>query len=121
MPDGTVRTYLAVSGKPAYLAEIDTFTGKVQRMIPLYVPDSLSTEQPPDTGAQGAWGVSVDSRDTVFVSSYGFGHGYRLPCRAQAIEDLGRPSPRTSCGSPDKYPRPPPSAGACRSNRRHAS
>ncbi|MEV6104273.1 PQQ-binding-like beta-propeller repeat protein [Streptomyces sp. NPDC051940] len=96
MPDGSVRTYLAVSGKPAYLAEIDTFSSKVLRMIPLYVPDPSSTEQPPDTGAQGAWGVSVDKRGTVFVSSYGFGHVYRLPWGAESIEDLGRPSPRTS-------------------------
>jgi hypothetical protein len=96
MPDGSVRTYLAVSGKPAYLAEIDTFAGRVLRMIPLYVPNPDSTENPPDTGAQGAWGVSVDRRGTVFVSSYGFGHVYRLPWRATAIEDLGRPSPRTS-------------------------
>jgi streptogramin lyase len=96
MPDGSVRTYLAVSGKPAYLAEIDTFSEKVLRMIPLYVPGSGSGEQPPDTGAQGAWGVSIDTRGTVFVSSYGFGHVYRLPWQATAIEDLGRPSPRTS-------------------------
>ncbi|NGN63622.1 PQQ-binding-like beta-propeller repeat protein [Streptomyces sp. A7024] len=96
MPDGSVRTYLTVSGKPAYLAEIDTFSSKVLRMIPLHVPDSSSTEQPPDTGAQGAWGVSVDKRGTVFVSSYGFGHVYRLPWQAEKIEDLGRPSPRTS-------------------------
>ena len=96
MPDGSVRTYLAVSGKPAYLAEIDASTSTVMRMIQLYVPNSSSTEQPPDTGAQGAWGVSIDNRGTVFVSSYGFGHVYRLPWRATAIEDLGRPSPRTS-------------------------
>ncbi|CAG7623512.1 outer membrane protein assembly factor BamB family protein [Actinacidiphila bryophytorum] len=95
MPDGSVRTYLAVSGKPAYLAEVDTFSGKVLRMIPLYVPGS-SAEDPPDTGAQGAWGVSVDKRGTVFVSTYGFGHVYRLPWKAAAVEDLGRPSPRTS-------------------------
>jgi hypothetical protein len=96
MPDGSVRTYLAVSGKPAYLAEVDAFTAKVKRMIPLYVPNSSSTEQPADTGAQGAWGVSIDKHGTVFVSSYGFGHVYRLPWGATAIEDLGRPSPRTS-------------------------
>jgi hypothetical protein len=95
MPDGSVRTYLAVSGKPAYLAEIDTFSHQVRRMIPLYVPNSGSTEQPPDVGAQGAWGVSIDEHGTVFVSSYGFGHVYRLPWRGQ-LEDLGRPSPRTS-------------------------
>ncbi|MPZ82312.1 MAG: PQQ-binding-like beta-propeller repeat protein [Actinophytocola sp.] len=96
MPDGSVRTYLAVSGKPAYLAEINALTAKVMRMIPLYVPNPDSTENPPDTGAQGAWGVSVDKRGTVFVSTYGFGHVYRLPWRAEAVEDLGRPSPRTS-------------------------
>jgi hypothetical protein len=96
MPDGSVRTYLAVSGKPAYLAEVDTFTAKVLRMIPLYVPNSSSTETPADTGAQGAWGVSIDKHGTVFVSSYGFGHVYRLPWGATAVEDLGRPSPRTS-------------------------
>lgn len=96
MPDGSVRTYLAVSGKPAYLAEIDSLTAKVMRMIPLYVPNSGSAETPPDTGAQGAWGVSVDKRGTVYVSTYGFGHVYRLPWGAEAIEDLGRPSPRTS-------------------------
>ena len=95
MPDGSVRTYLAVSGKPAYLAEVDASTGTVMRMIPLYVPDSGSTENPPDTGAQGAWGVSIDKHGTVFVSSYGFGHVYRLPWGG-ALEDLGRPSPRTS-------------------------
>ena len=95
MPDGSVRTYLVVSGKPAYLAEIDTFAHRVLRMIPLYVPNSGSTEQPPDTGAGGAWGVSIDKHGTVFVSSYGFGHVYRLPWGGQ-LEDLGRPSPRTS-------------------------
>jgi len=95
MPDGSVRTYLAVSGKPAYLAEVDASTATVMRMIPLYVPDSGSTENPPDTGAQGAWGVSIDKHGTVFVSSYGFGHVYRLPWGG-ALEDLGRPSPRTS-------------------------
>ena len=96
MPDGSVRTYLAVSGKPAYLAEVDTFAGKVLRMIPLFVPNPDSPEQPPDIGAQGAWGVSIDATGTVFVSSYGFGHVYRLPWGAAEIEDLGRPSPRTS-------------------------
>jgi putative pyrroloquinoline-quinone binding quinoprotein len=96
MPDGSVRTYLAVSGKPAYLAEVDTFAGTVLRMIPLYVPNPDSPEQPPDAGAQGAWGVSIDRAGTVFVSSYGFGHVYRLPWGATEIEDLGRPSPRTS-------------------------
>lgn len=95
MPDGSVRTYLVVSGKPAYLAEVDTLSAKVLRMIPLYVPNSSSTETPPDVGAQGAWGVSIDKRGTVFVSSYGFGHVYRLPWRGK-LEDLGRPSPRTS-------------------------
>ena len=95
MPDGSVRTYLAVSGKPAYLAEINASTSTVLRMIPLYVPDSASTETPPDAGAQGAWGVSIDKRGTVFVSSYGFGHVYRLPW-GKPLEDLGRPSARTS-------------------------
>lgn len=95
MPDGSVRTYLAVSGKPAYLAEIDTFSSKVLRMIPLYVPNPSSTEVPADTGAQGAWGVSIDKHGTVFVSSYGFGHVYRMPWRGQ-LEDLGRPDARTS-------------------------
>ncbi|GAB3428946.1 ligand-binding sensor domain-containing protein [Flindersiella endophytica] len=95
MPDGTVRTYLAFSGKPGYLAEIDTLTSKVIRMLPLYVPGS-SGEVPADQGAQGAWGVSIDKRGTVYVSTYGFGHVYRLPWRANTVEDLGRPSPRTS-------------------------
>ncbi|HVX42437.1 MAG TPA: hypothetical protein VHC49_01040 [Mycobacteriales bacterium] len=95
MPDGSVRTYLAISGKPAYLAEIDTFSSKVLRMIPLYVPNSASTEDPPDQGAQGAWGVSIDKQGTVFVSTYGFGHVYRLPWKG-TLEDLGRPDPRTS-------------------------
>ncbi|MET0132746.1 MAG: PQQ-binding-like beta-propeller repeat protein [Kibdelosporangium sp.] len=96
MPDGSVRTYLVISGKPAYLAEVDPFTTNVLRMIPLYVPNPSSTEQPKDTGAGGAWGVSVDRRGTVFVSSYGFGHVYRLTFGATEIEDLGRPSARTS-------------------------
>jgi hypothetical protein len=96
MPDGSIRTYLAVSGKPAYLAEINASTSTVMRMIPLYVPGTPSGEQPADTGAQGAWGVSIDKRGTVYVSTYGYGHVYRLPWRADAIEDLGRPSPRTS-------------------------
>lgn len=96
MPDGSVRTYLAVSGQPGYLAELDPFTGTVLRMLDLYVPNPDSTEEPRDTGASGAWGVSVDKRGTVFVSSYGFGHVYRLPWRATKLEDLGRPSPRTS-------------------------
>ncbi|TDP94953.1 PQQ-binding-like beta-propeller repeat protein [Labedaea rhizosphaerae] len=95
MPDGSVRTYLAVSGKPAYLAEVDTFSGHVLRQIPLYVPNPASTEVPADTGAQGAWGVSVDKFGTVFVSSYGFGHVYRLPWQGK-LEDLGRPDARTS-------------------------
>ncbi|MBM7786413.1 PQQ-like beta-propeller repeat protein [Tenggerimyces flavus] len=96
MPDGTVRTYLAFSGKPAYLAEIDTLTKKVLRMLPLYVPGPPSGEVPADIGAQGAWGVSIDKRGTVYVSTYGYGHVYRLPWKANAVEDLGRPSPRTS-------------------------
>ena len=96
MPDGSVRTYLALSGKPGYLAEIDPFAGKVLRMLDLYVPNPASSEDPKDTGAAGAWGVSIDKRGTVFVSSYGFGHVYRLPWKATQLEDLGRPSPRTS-------------------------
>ncbi len=96
MPDGSVRTYLAVSGKPAYLAEIDSMTSKVLRQIPLHVPaNPPSGENPPDAGAQGAWGVSIDKRGTVYVSTYGFGHVYRLPWRGE-LEDLGRPSPRAS-------------------------
>ena len=95
MPDGSVRTYLAVTGSPAYLAEVDTFSGKVLRQIPLYVPNPESTEVPPDKGASGAWGVSVDRWGTVFVSSYGYGHVYRLPWRGK-LEDLGRPDARTS-------------------------
>ncbi|GAA5040303.1 PQQ-binding-like beta-propeller repeat protein [Actinopolymorpha pittospori] len=96
MPDGTVRTYLAFSGKPGYLAEIDTSTKRVMRMLPLYVPGPPSGEVPADLGAQGAWGVSIDKRGTVYVSTYGYGHVYRLPWRANVVEDLGRPSPRTS-------------------------
>jgi hypothetical protein len=96
MPDGTVRTYLAFSGKPGYLAEIDTLTKKVLRMLPLYVPGTPSGEVPADQGAAGAWGVSIDKRGTVYVSTYGYGHVYRLPWKANAVEDLGRPSPRTS-------------------------
>lgn len=96
MPDGSVRTYLALSGKPGYLAEIDSFSGTVLRMIDLYVPNPNQTEDPKDTGAQGAWGVSIDKRGNVFVSSYGFGHVYRLPWGATQIEDLGRPAARTS-------------------------
>jgi hypothetical protein len=96
MPDGTVRTYLAFSGKPGYLAEIDTLTKRVMRMLPLYVPGPPSGEVPADQGGQGAWGVSIDKRGTVYVSTYGYGHVYRLPWNADAIEDLGRPSPRTS-------------------------
>ncbi|NUT33120.1 MAG: PQQ-like beta-propeller repeat protein [Hamadaea sp.] len=96
MPDGSVRTYLAVSGAPGYLAEVDPFAGKVLRMLDLYVPNPDSAETPKDTGASGAWGVSIDKRGTVFVSSYGYGHVYRLPWGANELEDLGRPSPRTS-------------------------
>lgn len=96
MPDGSVRTYRVFSGAPAYLAEIDTFSAKVLRMIPLYVPNPASTEVPKDTGAEGAWGVSVDRHGTVFASTYGFGHVYRLPWQATEIEDLGRPTPNTS-------------------------
>jgi hypothetical protein len=95
MPDGSVRTYLALSGKPGYLAEIDSFSGKVLRMIDLYVPNPDSTEEPKDAGAQGAWGVSIDKRGTVFVSTYGYGHVYRLPWKG-TLQDLGRPSPRAS-------------------------
>lgn len=96
MPDGSVRTYRVFSGAPAYLAEIDTFSGEVLRMITLHVPNPESPETPADNGAQGAWGVSVDRHGTVFASTYGFGHVYRLPWGAAEIEDLGRPAPYTS-------------------------
>ena len=92
MPDGSVRTYRVFSGAPAYLAEIDTFSAKVLRMITLHVPNPDSPEVPADKGAQGAWGVSVDKHGTVFASTYGFGHVYRLPWGATEIEDLGRPT-----------------------------
>lgn len=95
MPDGSIRTYGTVSGQPGYLAEVDTFTRKTLRMFPLYVPGN-SGENPPDAGASGAWGVSIDKRGNVFVSSYGYGHVYRLPWGGNTLEDLGRPNPRTS-------------------------
>ncbi|OYN92436.1 hypothetical protein CGZ91_02785 [Parenemella sanctibonifatiensis] len=46
MPDGTPRTWAVISGKPAYLAEINPFTGEV-----------LASHSLP--GASGAWGVDI--------------------------------------------------------------
>lgn len=88
MPDGTYRTWLAVSGLPAagvpaYLAEVDPFTRTVVNKFTM--PD-----------AQGAWGVSVASNGDVFVATYGKGALFRLPWGAGQIQNLGAPTPYTS-------------------------
>ncbi|WP_152365977.1 PQQ-binding-like beta-propeller repeat protein [Microlunatus speluncae] len=83
MPDGTARTWAAVSGKPAYLAEIDPIAG-----------DVITTYPMPDSG--GAWGVEIGPDGTVWVASYGSGNLYYLPFGAAAIINAGRPHPQTS-------------------------
>ncbi|MFC0532429.1 hypothetical protein [Phytohabitans kaempferiae] len=88
MPDGTYRTWLAVSGlpaagTPAYLAEVDPFTRTVVRKFTM--PD-----------AQGAWGVSVASNGDVFVATYGKGALFRLPWGGDQIQNLGAPTQYTS-------------------------
>jgi streptogramin lyase len=83
MPDGTWRTWLPVSGKPAYLAEIDPRTDKVVRKYTM--PD-----------AQGAWGVDVAGDGTVYVATYGKGELFRLRWHATAVEDLRAPTTEAS-------------------------
>ncbi|MGH3727657.1 MAG: hypothetical protein ACRDTU_02775 [Micromonosporaceae bacterium] len=83
MPDGSWRTWVVVSGRPAYLAELDPFAGKVLRRFTL--PD-----------AQGSWGVTVHRDGTVYAATYGKGELFRLRYGADAAEGLGRPNQYTS-------------------------
>ncbi|PZF80020.1 hypothetical protein C1I92_28180 [Jiangella anatolica] len=88
MPDGSYRTWLAISGQPAagepaYLAEIDPFQRTVLRTFPM-------------PNAQGAWGVSVAENGDVFASTYGEGRAYWLPWGEDEIVDLGPAGPDTS-------------------------
>ena len=83
MPDGSWRTWLVVSGKPAYLAEIDPRTDQVVKQYPL-------------PNAQGAWGIEVGRDGTVWAATYGRGELFRLRWRASAPEGLGAPTVDTS-------------------------
>ncbi|SDU47328.1 PQQ-binding-like beta-propeller repeat protein [Jiangella alkaliphila] len=88
MPDGTYRTWLAVTGLPAagvpaYLAEIDPFTRTVVRKLPM-------------ENASGAWGVSVADNGDVYVATSVDGDLFRLPWGSADIENLGRPLPDVS-------------------------
>jgi hypothetical protein len=92
MADGQYRTWIVVSGAPkeddpAYLAEIDPFTGKqVDRQ---YLTGSL---------AEGAWGVAVTPDGKyVYAMTYGDGHAYRLTyATPRTLTDLGAPTADTS-------------------------
>jgi streptogramin lyase len=83
MPDGNTRVWAAVSGKPAYLAQLDPLSGAVIATYPLV-----------DSG--GAWGVEIAADGTVWVASYGSGNLYYLPFGADAVINAGRPHPQTS-------------------------
>lgn len=84
MPDGSTRMWLVVSGRPAYLAEIDPFERRLVRAYPL------------GTRAQGGWGVDVARDGTVYAATYGAGELYRLPWGADQAESLGAPTEDTS-------------------------
>lgn len=88
MPDGTYRTWLAVSGLAsagvsAYLAEIDPFTRTVLNKYPLPTAD-------------GSWGVSVTEAGDVYVATYVQGDLYYLPWGADEIQNVGAPTENTS-------------------------
>lgn len=83
MPDGSPRTWAVVSGKPAYLAEIDPLAGQVLASHPL-------------EGASGAWGVEIAEDGTVWVSSYGNGELFHLAPGADEVVNAGQPHPDAS-------------------------
>lgn len=83
MPDGSARVWAAVSGSPAYLAEIDPVTGAMLNSYPL-------------KASGGAWGVELAADGTVWVAAYGVGHLYYLAPGATEVVDAGRPTPNTS-------------------------
>ncbi|TDQ00372.1 PQQ-binding-like beta-propeller repeat protein [Labedaea rhizosphaerae] len=88
MPDGTYRTWLAVTGlpstgTPAYLAEIDPFTRTVLHKYPM-------------ENASGAWGVSVADNGDVYVATNIQGDLFYLPWGSPQIQDVGRPLPDVS-------------------------
>ncbi len=89
MSDGVYRTWMVVSGTttendPAYLAEVNPFTGRMLNSYPMAT-------------AGGAWGVAVspDGR-YVYAMTYGQGHAYRLTYSPRAFVDLGAPTADTS-------------------------
>ncbi len=84
MPDGSARMWLVVSGKPAYLAEIDPIERRLVRTYPL------------GARAQGGWGVEVARDGTVYAATYGAGELHRLPWGADKVENLGAPTEDTS-------------------------
>ena len=79
MPDGSARAWVAVSGKPAYLAELDPMSGEVIATYPM-------------ADSQGAWGVEIAADGTVWVASYGSGNLYYLPFGADTVINAGRPA-----------------------------
>ncbi|MFC0532426.1 hypothetical protein [Phytohabitans kaempferiae] len=88
MPDGTYRTWLAVTGlpaagTPAYLAEIDPFSRTVVRKYPM-------------ENASGAWGVSVADNGDVYVATSVQGDLFYLPWGSDEIQNVGRPLPDVS-------------------------
>lgn len=84
MPDGSMRMWLVVSGKPAYLAEIDPIQRRLVKAHPL------------GARAQGGWGVDVARDGTVYAATYGAGELYRLAWGAGQTENLGAPTPDSS-------------------------
>lgn len=84
MPDGSLRSWTMVSGKPGYLAEIDPVSSAVIRSYPL------------SPLAQGSWAVEVARDGTVWVASYGRGELFRLRPGATEVENLGAPNDVTS-------------------------
>lgn len=88
MPDGTYRTWLAVTGlpaagTPAYLAEIDPFTRTVIHKYPM-------------ENASGSWGVSVADNGDVYVATSVQGDLFYLPWGSRQIQNVGRPLPDVS-------------------------
>ncbi|MFW6598577.1 hypothetical protein ACQBAU_08500 [Propionibacteriaceae bacterium Y2011] len=83
MPDGSARTWAVVSGKPAYLAEIDPMSGDVLATHPL-------------PGASGAWGVEIADDGNVWVASYGNGDLFLLPWGGTEVVNAGQPHPDAS-------------------------
>lgn len=84
MPAGALRSWAVVTGKPAYLAEIEPISSTVVRTYPL------------GAAAQGSWAVDVAPDGTVWVASYGKGELFRLPPGATAVDNVGAPNALTS-------------------------